>query len=197
MDERFRLKYNRLLDILGDVACCASRRMILVGGTALALFYLKHRLSIDLDFVPAEKEDSVEKLKQALKGCLSGKGYKTIAGAYTNQFVVQFEDTSIKIEVFVPERKIKKILEFEFGNEKLLVASLEDLLELKKLAYADRREARDLYDVIAILRKKNESRDAVKKLMEKYGKPVNAEEVEKMSADKETYSEFKELVGID
>src|SRR3990167_9158508 len=109
MDERSNRKYRRILEIMRDVAGCVDQKMILVGGTALALFYLKHRVSVDLDFVPVGGDET--KLKEALKGCLSKRGYRAITGAFQNQFVVQFEDTSIKVEVFEPERKIKLVEE--------------------------------------------------------------------------------------
>ena len=90
MDEQFNRKYKKVLEILPDVAACAQGKLVLVGGTALALFYLKHRVSVDLDFVPVEGDEV--KLKEALKGCLTSKGYRTTPGAFKNQFVVQFED---------------------------------------------------------------------------------------------------------
>ncbi len=49
MDTKFALKYGRIKQILNDVAGCAAQQLVLVGGTALALFYLHHRVSVDLD----------------------------------------------------------------------------------------------------------------------------------------------------
>src|SRR4030042_4198513 len=106
MDDTYKRKYDRLLDILEDVAECAGDGLALAGGTALALFYLKHRVSVDLDFIPIAGNEAA--LKEALKGCLSKKGYRTQRGAYTNQFMVQFEDTTIKVEIFRPSFKIGK-----------------------------------------------------------------------------------------
>ncbi|MEM2137509.1 MAG: nucleotidyl transferase AbiEii/AbiGii toxin family protein [Candidatus Anstonellaceae archaeon] len=71
----------------------------MVGGTALALFYLQHRVSLDLDFVPALGEDEV-KLEETLKGCLSKKRCTTQRAKHWNQFIVQSNVTSVKIEVF-------------------------------------------------------------------------------------------------
>lgn len=192
MAERFRLKYNRLLEIIGDVAECAAGNLVLVGGTALALFYLKHRLSIDLDFVPVSGDET--KAGQVLKGCLTKKGYRTMRGAFQNQFILQFEDTSIKIEVFKPEVNIKKTKLFEVGNAKLAVASLSDLLKLKELAYAERREARDLFDIAFILKDAGKDLSQVHKLVAKYGAPLNVEELKEMVPSEEDHSFFRKVL---
>ncbi len=195
MGKRFQLKYNRLLDILGDVAACADGKLILVGGTALALFYLKHRLSIDLDFIPKTGDEI--KLKNELKGCLTKKGYRTIKGAYLNQFVVQFEDTSIKIEIFSSPYKIKKVELVEFGNDKIPVASINDLFELKKLSYMERKEARDLFDIIAILMHSGKDLSIARKLVAEFGVPINIDALSEMVTDERAYNSFKEVVQND
>ena len=106
--------------------------------------------SIDLDFVPISEKDT--KIKEQLKGCLSKKGYCTRVGSYSNHFIVQFEDTRIKIEVFETAYKIK-FEEHVFAGTKLLVASFESIFEMKKAAaYKDRKEARDLFDLFCMLK---------------------------------------------
>ncbi|MEW6329520.1 MAG: nucleotidyl transferase AbiEii/AbiGii toxin family protein [Candidatus Micrarchaeota archaeon] len=175
MDELFNRKYKKVLEVLPDVAGCSRGKLILVGGTALALFYLNHRVSVDMDFVPLEGSET--RLKEELKGCMTKKGYRTTGGAYKNQFVVQFEDTSIKVEVFSPEHKLKRFEERVFGNAKIPVASIDDLLRLKIKAYENRREARDLFDVFCITKKRQDS-EIVKRLISKYGMPKNIQEVE-------------------
>lgn len=193
MDEKFRLKYKRVLDIIGDVAECAKKKLVLVGGTSLALFYLKHRISVDLDFVPVDGDEV--KLKEELKGCITKKGYRTTRGVYQNQFIIQFEDTSIKIEIFSPEYKIKKTNEFEFGTSKILVASIEDILRLKVHSYAERKEVRDLYDIIFILKHKNKGFEQAKKLITKYGSPKNEDEIKKLITEEKNYKFFKEVMN--
>lgn len=64
------------MESIEDVAECVDGELILIGGTALALFYLKHRVSIDLDFVPV-KQNTEDTAKEKLKGALSKKGYRT------------------------------------------------------------------------------------------------------------------------
>lgn len=192
MQERFELKYKRVLEILPDVADCINKELVLVGGTALALFHLNHRVSIDLDFVPLTGND-VE-LKERIKGCLTKKGYKTKRAAYTNQFVIQFEDTSIKLEVFESNYKIKKIEEITFSNSTILVASMGDILNMKIQSYEDRLEARDLFDIVFILKKQNADNDILNKLMAK-GKPKNIEQIENMVPQKDDYEYFLKVIN--
>src|SRR5271157_2870176 len=192
MDERANRKYKRIVEIIHHVAKCADDKLILVGGTALALFYLKHRLSIDLDFIPVSGDEV--KLKEMLKGCLTKHGYRTAPAAHWNQFVIHFEDTSIKIEIFSSEYKIKKIEQFSFGINSLPVASLDDILELKFIAYKNRKEARDLYDIFCILKNKNRNIDVIRTLVEKSGPPVNEAELEKLIIDTDSYKLYKEVM---
>ncbi|MEK6982471.1 MAG: nucleotidyl transferase AbiEii/AbiGii toxin family protein [Candidatus Micrarchaeota archaeon] len=194
MDERLYLKYKKILEIIEDVAECTDDKLILVGGTALALFYLKHRISIDLDFVPTTKEDEI-KLKNELKGKLSKKGYQTLRSAYRNQFVIQFEDTSIKIEIFSPETEIKRVEDKAIGNNNIKVASLEDLLELKNISYASRKEARDLYDIFMILNYLKKDLGEIKKIIKMCGAPLNLEELKDLMLEEKQYIEFIEVIN--
>ncbi len=192
MNQKFALKYKRVFEILSDTAACAQNRLILVGGTALAIFYLNHRVSVDLDFVPLEGDEV--KLKEMMKGCLTKKGYRTSVASHTNQFVVQFEDTSIKIEIFYPTAKIKKIETFEVSGVPLSVASLDDLLVMKLEAYANRKAARDLFDIVFILKKMDRGFDLVKELLAKYGRPDNLEGIKEYITSEDDYKFFNEVV---
>ena len=193
MDESFNRRYKKVLEILPDVADCAKGNLVLVGGTALALFYLKHRISVDLDFVPVAGEAT--KLKEELKGCLSKKGYRTISGAYSNQFVVQFEDASIKVEVFESDRKIRCIEEHVFGGMKIKVASLDDILQMKLSAYSEREEARDLFDIFCMLKAKGSSFDMIKKLISRNGTPKNIDSIGAMALSPEDIAKFQEVIS--
>lgn len=193
MDEKYNKKYQRILTILSDVAKCTQGKFILVGGTALAVFYLKHRVSVDLDFVPISGNDVT--LKNELKGCLSSKGYRTSVGAFKNQFIVQFEDTSIKIEVFEPEVKIKRTEEHELGAVKILTPTLDELFEMKVYTYKQRKESRDLFDIFYILKVKKSSLEEVKNLVSEVGIPKNIEEIDKMAINQKDVIEFKKLIS--
>ena len=194
MENVFQRKYSLAKRILSDVADCTNCRLILVGGTALALFYLQHRVSVDLDFVPLSGEDVAE-AKQSLKGCMSRKGYTTQTARWNNQFIVQSESTSIKVEVFTPEEKISKTEKLLAGDKGILVASLDDLLKMKALAFSQRGKARDLFDVVAILQKKGQSTSYAEKLVKKRGVPTDISELEEMAPDEKVFEEFKKVVG--
>jgi len=193
MDESFNRKYKKVLEILPDIADCAKGNLVLVGGTALALFYLKHRISVDLDFVPVAGEET--KLKEELKGCLSKRGYRTISGAYSNQFVVQFEDTSIKVEVFESDRKIRRIEEHVFGGMKIKVASLDDIFQMKLSAYSERKEARDLFDIFCMLKAKGGSFGMIKKLISRNGAPKNIDGIDAMALSAKDAVEFQMVIS--
>jgi len=192
MDESFNRKYKKVLEILPDVAECAQGNLVLVGGTALALFHIKHRISVDLDFVPVKGEDT--KLKEKLKGCLTERGYRTTTGAFKNQFIIQFENTSIKIDIFEPETKVKKVEEHTFSGVKIKVASIKDLLKMKISAYLDRKEARDLFDIFCILKQKGNARGMIRKLVAKSGAPKNMAEIKNTTIDPADADEFEKVI---
>ena len=194
MENVFQRKYELAKQILSDVADCADCQLILVGGTALAVFYLQHRVSVDLDFVPLSGDD-VAKAKQALKGCMSKKSYITQRARWHNQFIVQSERVSIKVEVFTPEEKIEKTEKRTIGDKDILIASLDDLLKMKTLAFSQRGKARDLFDVVAILMKTGKSLSFAEALVKKRGIPDDIAELEQMALDEKVLVEFKKVVG--
>lgn len=193
MDERLERKYKRVLQILPDVAECAGGRLVLVGGTALALFHLNHRISIDLDFVPLAGGD-VE-AKEKLKGCLSRRGYRTARAAYPNQFVIQFEDASIKVEVFEPEKPVRRHRAHALGVSSLLVADLNELLEMKEAAFKERRAARDLYDLVFILKAQKAGFGKIRKLLARHPAIEGLDEMEGMALKAEDYAFFKKVMS--
>ena len=193
MENIFQRKYRLATDILSDVADCAHGRLILVGGTALALFYLEHRVSVDLDFVPVSGDDAKE--KEALKGCLSKKGYRTQRARFSNQFIVQSESTSVKVEVFTPEEKVRKTEKRILGGRELMVASLDDLLRMKAEAYSNRRKSRDLFDVVAILQKEGRDLSLAEKLIAEHGRPDDSGELEQMDPDEAVLSSFRKVLA--
>lgn len=194
MDNVFQRKYKLATTILSDVADCAAGRLVLAGGTALALFYLQHRVSVDLDFVPVAGEDEI-KLKEALRGCLSKKGYTTQRARHSNQFIVQSNITSVKVEVFTPDEKVKKIEKRIVDGREILIPSLDDLLRMKLLACSQRNKARDLFDVVAILMKTGQSLSPAEKLAKEKGIPGDVEELEQMAPDAVILSSFNKVIG--
>ncbi len=184
----FAPKYARILDILPSIAECADGKLVLVGGTALAIFHLKHRLSVDLDFATLGDDD--EAAKQALKGCLSAKGVRAFRSKFSNQFIIHFEDTSIKVEVLPPSFKVNKPEWREVGGSRFLVASIEDILRMKETAYAERKEARDLFDIMFILKSRGEPHLRIRSMIKKHGAPKSMERLAAMVFSKEDFEEF-------
>lgn len=193
MDIAAQKKYHRIIESLEDVADCINGELVLVGGTALAIFYLNHRLSVDIDLVPLKKDFEVE-MKQKLKGAFSKKGYKTSPAKHWNQFIIHFDNTAVKVEVFNPSQPIGTIEEKTVGRFKLKVASLEDLLNMKYIAYKDRLEGRDLYDIICILKKIGKNFDDAIKLVKEYGQPKNIEGLQGLLTEEEHYKDFQLVI---
>lgn len=190
MDERFHRKYKRVLEVIADVAECADGKLILVGGTALALFYLRHRISLDLDFVPVGMDETGA--SRALKGCLSKKGYRATRGIYANQFVLQFQDTGIKIEVFEPETPVREYTEIRVGDAKLKVATVEEIFRMKIDTYIRRREARDIYDILFMMKEKGDFSQLAEIL--RSGQPKNMETLGDLVDNKENYEFFVKVM---
>ncbi len=191
MNERLHLKYQKILEILPDVAECAGEGLVLAGGTALALFHLKHRISVDLDFIPMN--ESEPEAKEKLKGKLTERGYRTQRSAYTNQFVIQFENTAIKVEIFKPSRKLEKIEKHMVGEIPLLVASEKDILEMKKEAYSERLAARDLFDIYCLVKESN--LPLLSKILKAHGFPEDLSEIESMVENPDDYNSFVKVVN--
>jgi len=188
MESKYRQKYDHVLDMLQDVSECAGGSLALAGGTALSLFYFKHRVSVDIDLIPLSGDE--DSWKEKLKGCLSKKGYRTQRGRYSNQFMVQFEDTTIKVEIFMPSFKLGKTTPFPVGTSQLRVANLGDLMRMKIEAYKTRQAARDLFDVMVA-----EGEEAAQKLLNKFGPPKDIEDIAKMANSEEDAKRFLEMVS--
>jgi len=143
------LKQKRVIELLPFIAKCINGQGVLVGGTALALFHLTHRISIDIDL--AVEGDEVLLLRE-LKGCLSKAGFHTKTTAHKNVFTVHFQETAVRVEMFVPEIKIKQPKDIVVSGATLKIGSLEDLFEMKMLAYKQRKLSRDLFDLWSMLK---------------------------------------------
>jgi len=189
----FKLKYARILEILPSVADCAGERLILIGGTALAVFHLRHRLSVDLDFATNGNDDVSSKEK--LKGCLSSKGVRAFRSRFSNQFVIQFSDTSIKVEILPPTFRVQTPEWHDLGGgTRMLVASIGDILCMKEHAYSERKEARDLFDLFCIMRANGGQADILP-LIKKHGAPKNMERLEAMVFSRADFEEFNGLIS--
>ncbi|MCX6723594.1 MAG: nucleotidyl transferase AbiEii/AbiGii toxin family protein [Candidatus Staskawiczbacteria bacterium] len=121
------------------------------GGTMLSFVYLKHRLSVDLDFfsdVPFSYGDVagfVNDLKSVLK--LSKVEGKKIFDRYefflTNSENVRLEFVFYNFPALTPRKKW----------EGILIDSLDDIAANKTMAFFDRNEVKDLFDIYFLIKK--------------------------------------------
>ena len=130
-----------------------SDNFFLSGGTALAEFYLNHRLSEDLDFF-SEKEFAVEAISVIFKKIQEEAGIKSIKYEQSfnrNLFFLELADDFIKTEfTYFPFPRI------EIGQSigKLKVDSLLDIAVNKIFTIYQKPRSRDFIDLYLILRMK-------------------------------------------
>ena len=128
-----------------------GRQFFLTGGTALAAFYLGHRLSKDLDLFSIEEFDSLE--LQKIIEQIADKTHSTVTTKVKTQNYneVYFENTKLGWIQKVDFIKDQPIL---FGERKkvdlVIVDSLENITAGKILAIFGRLEAKDFLDLYFI-----------------------------------------------
>ncbi|WP_448384116.1 nucleotidyl transferase AbiEii/AbiGii toxin family protein [Desulfosoma sp.] len=123
---------------------------VLSGGTALAAFYLEHRLSDDLDFfshLPGHFPPT-DSLRHWMERHLGQAIYNRIADR--RQFSVSCEGVLLKVE-FVPLYFSR--LGSPVPVDGIYVDSLEDIAANKIIAMADRFDPKDFFDVWMIAKK--------------------------------------------
>jgi len=129
-----------------------TKDFYLTGGTALAEFYLGHRLSGDLDFFSEEEFDLLALnvfLKKA-KGVLGFTRVDFQKSNNRNLYFLHFDDEVLKIEfTFFPFPRIEKG-EIKNGVQ---VDSFLDIAVNKLFTIYQRTQARDFVDLYFIFRK--------------------------------------------
>ena len=127
----------------------------LSGGTALAEFYLYHRLSEDLDFFSEEEVDP-QSVSTILKKIQQTVGITNVTYEQTfnrNLFFLHLTDDVIKTEfTYYPFPRIEEGQ--RVGN--LAVDSLLDIAVNKLFTISQKPRSRDFIDLFCILRKKTE-----------------------------------------
>ena len=135
------------------------------GGTMLSFVYLKHRLSVDLDFFSGTSFNFddvigfINDLKFVLK--LSKVEGKKIFDRYefflTNSENVRLEFVFYNFPALKPRRKL----------EGILIDSLDDIAANKTMAFFDRNDVKDLFDIYFLINKKRFTPQKLLKLVEK------------------------------
>lgn len=140
------------LKILGKTEL--SKFFIWSGGTALS-FYLKHRLSFDLDFLSQELLPDDYLLAQIKKISSELKITKIEENKRfnRNEFWLTQNKEKLKVEfVFYPFPYIKSPKKIKDFNIK--IDSLEDILTNKAHAVFERYEPKDIFDFYCLLKEK-------------------------------------------
>ncbi|MFA5248589.1 MAG: nucleotidyl transferase AbiEii/AbiGii toxin family protein [Patescibacteria group bacterium] len=161
---------EKQLDILdkigGDKNIC--RNFYLTGGTALAEFYLQHRLSEDLDFF-SEEEVEPQAIAVFWKQHQKSLGIKKVVFEQSfnrNLFFLHLEKEIIKTEfTYFPFPRIEKKIKIN----KLFVDSLLDIAVNKVFTIYQKPRSRDFIDLYLIIKKtKWKISDLVKKAKIKF-----------------------------
>lgn len=124
----------------------------LTGGTALAGYYLSHRVSDDLDFFAFAEPDKMflHAFAKRLKTALRAKEMRFERLYDRNQFFFDLSGQELKIEFTkFPFKQIKKPRKVD----NLLIDSWRDIAANKLMAMLDRFEPKDFVDLFFILQK--------------------------------------------
>lgn len=142
----------RLLIALSEEKQITSR-FYLSGGTALAEYYLHHRLSEDLDFF-SEDEIDVEGLSILIKKISPRAGITEVAFEQSfnrNLFFVRMAHSTVKTEfTYYPFTRIEKVTQ----EGDLAIDSLLDIAVNKVFTISQKPRSRDFIDLYCILKEK-------------------------------------------
>lgn len=126
------------------------------GGTALSYFYLKQRLSYDLDFLSQDlvPDDYLLAQINLIAQKLKVEKIEEQKKFNRHEFWLKKDEEVLRIEfVFYPFPRIKKTKKNKEFNVK--IDSIEDILTNKAHAIFERSEPKDVFDFYWILKKKN------------------------------------------
>lgn len=140
------------------------------GGTLLAYHYLKHRRSLDVDFF-SEVVFSFDEINPFVQQVRKRLGFKkTSYQKVFDRFEFLFENKeSLRVE-FVYYNREKKTLGKRGSLLGIKIDSIEDIAANKVMAYFDRNEPKDLFDLYFLLTKGDFSPQKLLELVEeKFG----------------------------
>jgi len=142
---------THILSLLSDEKLVVGS-FYLTGGTALAEFYLQHRLSEDLDFFSEHEFDPLF-VSSTFKKLQDKAGIKKIEYEQSfnrNLFFLELENDTIKTEfTYFPFTRIES--KKKFGN--LFIDSLLDIAVNKVFTIYQKPRSRDFIDLYLILEK--------------------------------------------
>jgi predicted nucleotidyltransferase component of viral defense system len=155
MVQMIHILTNGQKNILERLPVSLKDNFVFSGGTALAAFYLGHRLSDDLDFFGKVMEQDL--YISEIEGILKKHNFDidSVNKIYDRCiFSVRIEDEQIKL-AFVPQ--YFKRLQPPIYNDgfNIHIESLKDLTTNKIIAMADRFEIKDYVDIFYIAQQTN------------------------------------------
>lgn len=131
-----------------------GQQFFLTGGTALAAFYLGHRLSKDLDLFSIKEFDSLE-LQKVIEQ-IAEKTHSTVTTKVKTQSYYEIYFENVK-DRWIQRMDLVKDQPILFGERKkvdfVIVDSLENITAGKILALFGRFEAKDYLDLYFICKK--------------------------------------------
>ena len=152
MEDSILSKSQKNILVLLSEEKLIAESFYLTGGTALAEFYLQHRLSEDLDFF-SEKEFDPIFVSSIFKKIQSKAGIKKVNFEQSfnrNLFFLELENEIIKTEfTYFPFSRIES--KEKFGN--LYIDSLIDIAVNKIFTIYQKPRSRDFIDLYCILTK--------------------------------------------
>ena len=143
------------------------KRSYLAGGTAV-YFYLRHRLSVDLDFF-TESRFTTELFLSKMKRCFDEVAVETME---QDTLILFFSSEKIKFSLFhYPYPLLAPTVALPVGEVLTCpLASLKDIAAMKAVAINQRGSIKDFIDLFFILRKTGLDFGGVSRLViEKYG----------------------------
>ena len=165
-------------------------KFFLGGGTALAEFYLQHRISQDLDLFTLDQRLDFGFVSAEINKIARNLGFKTkhrVSSATFLQYIFQSKKRSLKVDVV-------KDVPIQFGKVKKIkgiwVSSLENIAVNKLLAIFGRTDAKDFIDLYFLLKKKKFSFEELFKKAKKKDSGLNEFYLANMLAEVERLKHF-------
>ncbi len=155
-EEIFTVEQKKFLELFSQESYL-TKRFYLTGGTPLAVFYLFHRISEDLDFFSEQEihlpsiEKFIGKIKQKLK--LVNIDYRKFLGLHS--FYLFFsKDNFLKVDFnYYSFPRIEPGIKYK----NIVVDSLYDIAVNKVHTISMKPRARDFIDIYFIIKEKNYS----------------------------------------
>lgn len=146
----FQIDFLHLFSGLPD-----QERFYLTGGTALAEYYLAHRLSYDLDLFTSEPDLIVPFSYQVEKAVQSAGMGMTVVRRFASfvEFQVSQGNHTLKVDLALDSPF--RLEPAEMGDAGVMVNDFQDIQADKTLAFFGRAEPRDAIDLYFLLQQTN------------------------------------------